>query len=137
MLRADNLPQTHRLLNSLILRCQASSVGKPRKLRADNTKPEEFRHHICNDGNMGFFEIGLETTCSSSQQLDKEGESEEMASTLLLSVLLTSKQQDNDFQSSLCRTECQPSTQCAAPTKGFCPGWGEVGEICPIEYLDL
>merc|ERR1711962_1191014 len=49
-----------------------------------------------------------------------------MASTLLLSVLLTSKQQDNDFRSSLCRTEYQPSTQCAAPTKGFCPGWGEV-----------
>ena len=60
-----------------------------------------------------------------------------MASTLLLSVLLTSKQQDNDFQSSLCRTECQPSTRCAAPTKGFCPGWGEVGHWSPKNIFML
>ena len=63
-----------------------------------------------------------------------------MSSTLLLSILLSSKQPgvvqnpgilrvpgvQNPFQPSSCRAECQPSSQCSSPTQGFCPGWGEV-----------
>ena len=80
---------------------------------------------------MGFSEMVWKPPAVATSNWPKKGGSEEMASTLLLSVLLTSKQLDNDFQSSLCRTECQPSTQCATPTNGFCPGWGEVGSFVP------
>ena len=63
-------------------------------------------------------------------QPHQEGEKkkEEMSSTLLLSILLSSKQPEvpDPFQSSVCRAECQPSSECTSPTRGFCPGWGEV-----------
>ena len=57
---------------------------------------------------------------------------EEMSSTLLLSILLSSKQPDLPFQSSSCRAECQPSAQCNSPIRGSCPGWGEV---CTFMHL--
>ena len=63
-------------------------------------------------------------------QAHQEGEKkkEEMSSTLLLSILLSSKQPEvpDPFQSSVCRAECQPSSECTSPTRGFCPGWAEV-----------
>ena len=64
-------------------------------------------------------------------QPHQEGERKkaEMSSTLLLSILLSSKQPEvpDPFQSSACRAECQPSSECTtSPIRGFCPGWGEV-----------
>merc|ERR1712037_1030924 len=61
-----------------------------------------------------------------TKRQEGEKKKEEMSSTLLLSVLLSSKQPDLPFQSSSCRAECQPSSQCNSPIRGSCPGWGEV-----------